>query len=655
MANWRTYIGFFQYGEAEATSPDGEIRPIPYYNFYPVMERRDDMFQKSFPNPLFSYGRLQLKRINKEYGTQANIMIEEIDRDLQPNMLTVISFDESKLFASPIDDRYYMGILLDSDDDIKSVIKKERFSFEDIFGSSYHLLVSTDALEPASNYRPGMKTNCALPDNPLAFPSFSCVLQCGQLLSTPVPAKISLGFHKTIPWLDTTTTPIKQLYEFQDGIADGTVLPYWVDPTSWTTDHFAEVREIELVELQHGATPIKGTLDYNSREMLYSLKAAKGAMVASTIRSIARISPQYGLDFLEQTKRFLQESGRDVTKADVINYCICITQGFITTFAGAPGTGKTTLCRLLAQAMGLEEEYGEYDSSARYAEISVERGWTSLRDFIGYPNPFPTAEATATDDIIATNVDACHAFRRMSEKWDTETQDAPPYLMLLDEANLSPIEYYWSQFLRNCQVDDPDELNKRKINISQREAWKLSPNLRFLATVNFDHTTEELSPRFLDRSWVITLQAPARILANTKPTTPKTVPMSELNRLFGHPTEGETFPARLATVWTQIQQAFKGEAVNMPLSPRNILAVEHYCIAAARFSEDEITLEQALDFAVLQKILPTISGYGDRCETLVNQLLEIAQEYRLLRTFQKLTEMNAAANANSQFYQFFVR
>lgn len=32
----------------------------------------------------------------------------------------------------------------------------------------------------------------------------------------------------------------------------------------------------------------------------------------------------------------------------------------------------------------------------------------------------------------------------------------------------------------------------------------------FLATVNFDHTTEELSPRFLDRSWIITLE-PSRI------------------------------------------------------------------------------------------------------------------------------------------------
>lgn len=44
---------------------------------------------------------------------------------------------------------------------------------------------------------------------------------------------------------------------------------------------------------------------------------------------------------------------RDATPNDVANYLICITQGFITTFAGEPGTGKTSLCNILAKALGL--------------------------------------------------------------------------------------------------------------------------------------------------------------------------------------------------------------------------------------------------------------------------------------------------------------
>lgn len=38
-----------------------------------------------------------------------------------------------------------------------------------------------------------------------------------------------------------------------------------------------------------------------------------------------------------------RRAGRQITKNDVINLMICLTQGYITTFAGQPGTGKTSL------------------------------------------------------------------------------------------------------------------------------------------------------------------------------------------------------------------------------------------------------------------------------------------------------------------------
>lgn len=131
--------------------------------------------------------------------------------------------------------------------------------------------------------------------------------------------------------------------------------------------------------------------------------------------------------------------------------------------------------------------------------------------------------------------------------------------------------------------------------------------------------------------------------------------MKMLQELFGYPRDGEVFPAALSEIWQKIQDAFKDNDVNMPLSPRNILAVENYCIAAARFEGEQLTLERALDFAVLQKILPTISGYGIRCEKLVNSLIDLADEYQMHETLEKLKDMRSAAEVNSQFYQFFVR
>jgi len=70
---------------------------------------------------------------------------------------------------------------------------------------------------------------------------------------------------------------------------------------------------------------------------------------------------------------------RNYDKNMIKNMLICITQGFLTVFAGEPGTGKTSICDKIADILGVSQKD---ESDNRYLSISVERGWTSKNDLL---------------------------------------------------------------------------------------------------------------------------------------------------------------------------------------------------------------------------------------------------------------------------------
>lgn len=137
----------------------------------------------------------------------------------------------------------------------------------------------------------------------------------------------------------------------------------------------------------------------------------------------------------------------------IINIAICMTQGFLTVFSGEPGCGKTSICNIFANVLGLNKiqylvknQDALIENVTRYIPISVERGWTSKRDFIGYFNPlsksFDKSNGRVYDGLKILD---------MENKSDASRF---PFLILLDEANLSPMEYYWADFMNVC--DDLD-------------------------------------------------------------------------------------------------------------------------------------------------------------------------------------------------------
>ena len=348
-------------------------------------------------------------------------------------------------------------------------------------------------------------------------------------------------------------------------------------------------------------------------------------------------------DIIERVLGFVRDKAhRDVSSNDIANYLICITQGFITTFAGEPGTGKTSLCNILAKALGLVANAKQ----RRFVDISVERGWSSHKDFIGYYNPL-------SKKMERSNGEVFNAFELMDTECGRDKSEIAPFVILLDEANLSPIEHYWAAFLRNC---DFGSISNRTIPLGGSKSFKLPDHLRFLATVNFDHTTEELSPRFLDRSWIIMLE-PTRIDDESDEEIENFEDMISFAAMKAAFCIGknDVIDEAIQNKWNAVQKIFRDHSLQ--IMPRNQKMVKNYCAVGCRCMERDTpaTKYAPLDYAFSQKILPAINGNGENYRLLIEDLLKECTMQNMPISAKHLERMKRIAESNMGFYQFFSR
>jgi len=288
--------------------------------------------------------------------------------------------------------------------------------------------------------------------------------------------------------------------------------------------------------------------------------------------------------------------------------------------------------------------------------ISVERGWSSKRDLIGYYNPltrrYDKSNMGIYDALVTLN---------------TERENSPlPFMILLDEANLSPIEYYWSNFMAATEIDKSH--NKPVwIDIGTEELIYIPETLKFIATINNDETTENLSPRLIDRAWVIKLPVTKKYENKAAPVVgaanaADTILWRDLKTTFSSVNkqyDSDSVKQQKETL-TEIYEKF--DAHRMEISPRIINVIDNYISAANGLMEkdrknDPLNQEPeqaALDFVVVQKLLPKINDRYDVYEKLFNELLEICDDNNLVRTKRSINEMIDNKDRNMGYCQFLV-
>lgn len=340
--------------------------------------------------------------------------------------------------------------------------------------------------------------------------------------------------------------------------------------------------------------------------------------------------------YVAEVRQWLEDAGRPMDFNDTANYLITLQQSYLTVMAGLPGVGKTSLVLRLAGAMGLTN---------RTLTVPVGRGWTSVADLAGYYNPF-------TEQFQAARTGMYEALKQLDA--EQERADDLPYLVLLDEANLSPLEHYWSDFMR---LSDPESEPVLTLAAGNQNAhFRLGRGLRFVATINYDHTTEVLSPRLLDRAAVIRLQVARDLLEPNFSEPPEPLPLltsGQAQALFGE--TSEPFTADEAALFRQLREILENEepAFGQPIviSPRKQRAVLAYCGRGRTILEGESAFT-ALDFAVSQHVLPLVNGRGEAFGRRLRKLLELIDR-PLPRSARLLTRLLTVGADSYQVYRFF--
>ncbi len=182
--------------------------------------------------------------------------------------------------------------------------------------------------------------------------------------------------------------------------------------------------------------------------------------------------------------------------------CAAISGQFVV-LSGSTGVGKTSMVNMFASALG-----------AGHGIVPVRPSWIDPTDLLGFYNPqLNRYQASPFMDCFLEAGNYTNANRM--------------YFLTLDEMNLSRIENYAADFLSRFEKARAGEKNA-SLHLYSKDIeqqlkagnhrnkypahMEIPEGLIIFGTVNLDDTTHHLSPKFLDRSFIINV--PAQKLAD---------------------------------------------------------------------------------------------------------------------------------------------
>lgn len=294
--------------------------------------------------------------------------------------------------------------------------------------------------------------------------------------------------------------------------------------------------------------------------------------------------------------------------------------------SGLAGSGKTQLAITFAKAL-----VDDFDKQIRI--VSVGADWTNREPLLGFPNAlqqnkYVTPESQVLELLIEANKpENCNK----------------PFFLILDEMNMSYVERYFADFLSAMESQEAIPLWKKdKQAIGDKDVkWddipekiKLPSNLFIIGTINVDETTYMFSPKVLDRANVIEFKISVKEMADF---------LNDMKEVHSDEIKGKA--AKMAADFVKkanikklaenkdavkTLNSFFGQLknVNAEFGYRSATEIFRFiCQAQANDDTDtKMEIEEILDAAVVQKLLPKLHGSRKKLDPVLKQLWRLCFE-----------------------------
>ncbi|MDE6105245.1 MAG: hypothetical protein K2G38_06170 [Clostridia bacterium] len=264
----------------------------------------------------------------------------------------------------------------------------------------------------------------------------------------------------------------------------------------------------------------------------------------------------------------------------------------LTILQGMSGTGKTSLPKIFAEAIMGNCEI-----------VEVESSWRDKNELLGYYNEFSK----------------CFTPKKFTQcLYKAKLNSAVPTFIVLDEMNLSRIEYYFSDFLSLMEhEEDKREIKLLNVKLYRTEngekqsysaltdghTIKIPSNVWFVGTANRDESTFEISDKVYDRAQTMNFNKRApKIQAFGEPLMQKFVAYDMLTALFERAKSSFSFDAESNAIIQRVEKILT--PYNISFGNRILRQMEDFVkIYCACFAGRDEVIKEAVEKILLSKVV----------------------------------------------------